>query len=85
MPEDSTKYDRLLGFLSLMFFQSVFYAVLFLVPYWCLTLNWTCLSICGLIILLQYAFPSRCEPYCRFITHRLKGHSYFSHTRYYEE
>ena len=68
---------------SILAFQIVFYAVLFVMVYWIATLNWFWLLVCALISFLQLSIQGKNKTYINFVLGVLRPQDFFSVARYY--
>jgi uncharacterized membrane protein len=69
----SRPYPSLLSIVIVLIIQIIFYAVPIVILYWLITLNWTMIIVCAIIILLQMVFVrEKSEKYGEFIAKWLK-------------
>ena len=58
--------------ISMLLFQLVFYAVVFMLAYWTFTLNWKWLIISAIVAFLQLPIKNRNQAYVNFVMNVLK-------------
>ena len=85
MDQGGEKINRIKGYAAMMFFQTVFFASVFLTGYWIVTLNWFWISVCAGLVFLQSFIKGGWTPYSKFVTDTLHAHKFFPSTREYEE
>ena len=76
----SRPYPSLLSIVIVLIIQIIFYAVPIVILYWLITLNWTMIIVCAIIVLLQMVFVrEKSEKYGEFIAKWLKIYDDFIH------